>query len=44
MSSDDIAIKVEHLSKVYLMYDHPGDRLKQFIFPRLQRLIGKTAS
>jgi lipopolysaccharide transport system ATP-binding protein len=41
MSSDDIAIKVEHLSKVYLMYDHPGDRLKQFIVPRLRRLIGK---
>jgi len=41
MSSSDIAIKVEHLSKVYLMYDQPTDRLKQFIYPRLQRLIGK---
>src|SRR5215208_5680797 len=41
MSSSDIAIKVEDLSKVYLIYDRPGDRLKQFIFPRLQRLIGK---
>src|SRR5215208_2529625 len=41
MSSSDIAIEVEHLSKVYLIYDRPGDRLKQFIFPRLQRLIGK---
>jgi lipopolysaccharide transport system ATP-binding protein len=41
MSSDELAIKVEHLSKVYLMYDRPADRLKQFIYPRLQRLIGK---
>ena len=41
MSSNDLAIKVEQLSKVYLMYDRPGDRLKQFIFPRLKRLIGK---
>ena len=42
MSSSDVAIKVEHLSKVYLMYDRPADRLKQFIYPRLQRLIGRA--
>ena len=41
MLSSDIAIKVENLSKVYLMYDRPADRLKQFIIPRLQKLIGK---
>jgi lipopolysaccharide transport system ATP-binding protein len=41
MSSSDTAIRVEHLSKVYLMYDQPADRLKQFIYPRLQRLIGR---
>jgi lipopolysaccharide transport system ATP-binding protein len=41
MSSNEIAIKVEHLSKSYLMYDRPTDRLKQFIYPRLQRLVGK---
>jgi homopolymeric O-antigen transport system ATP-binding protein len=41
MSSNDIAIKVEHLSKMYQMYDQPQDRLKQFIFPRLQRLTRK---
>ena len=41
MSSSDTAIKVEHLSKVYLMYDRPADRLKQFIYPRLQRLAGR---
>jgi lipopolysaccharide transport system ATP-binding protein len=41
MSSNDIAIKVEHLSKTYLMYDRPADRLKQFIVPRLQKMIRK---
>ena len=40
MSSNDIAIKVEHLSKMYLMYNQPQDRLKQIFFPRLQKLIG----
>ena len=41
MSSNELAIKVEHLSKTYLIYDRPADRLKQFIGPRLQRLVGK---
>lgn len=36
--SSDIAIKVEHLSKRYEIYDHPHDRLKQFLLPRIQRL------
>jgi lipopolysaccharide transport system ATP-binding protein len=40
--SDDIAIKVEGLSKCYQIYDQPRDRLKQFILPRLQRLVGQT--
>lgn len=43
MSSDDIAIKVDSLSKCYQIYDRPNDRLKQFILPRLQRLMGKKA-
>lgn len=38
--SSDIAIKVENLSKCYLIYDAPRDRLKQFIVPRLQRAAG----
>ncbi len=38
--SDDIAIKVDGLSKCYHIYDTPRDRLKQFVMPRLQRLIG----
>lgn len=41
MSFSDIAIKVEHLSKMYPIYNQPQDRLKQFVLPRLQRLIGK---
>lgn len=38
MSSDQIAIKVENLSKCYHIYNQPQDRLKQAIFPRLQSL------
>jgi lipopolysaccharide transport system ATP-binding protein len=41
MSSDEIAIKVENLSKCYQIYDNPNDRLKQFILPRLTRLLGQ---
>jgi len=37
--SSEIAIKVEGLSKCYQIYDHPRDRLKQFILPRVQRLV-----
>jgi lipopolysaccharide transport system ATP-binding protein len=42
MSSNDIAIRVHGLSKCYGIYANPRDRLKQFILPRLQRLIGQT--
>lgn len=35
----DIAIKVENLSKCYEVYDTPRDRLKQFIFPRMQSVV-----
>lgn len=42
MSFDnDIAIRVSNLSKCYRIYDQPHDRLKQSIYPRLQRLVGK---
>lgn len=40
--SSEIAIKVEHLSKCYQIYEQPRDRLKQFILPRLQRLAGQV--
>jgi len=39
--SSEIAIKVEKLSKCYQIYNQPNDRLKQSIYPRLQRLFGR---
>ena len=36
----DIAIKVDSLGKCYHIYDQPQDRLKQSLYPRMQRLIG----
>jgi homopolymeric O-antigen transport system ATP-binding protein len=42
MSSDEIAIRVQNLSKCYELYGQPQDRLKQSILPRLQRWTGRT--
>jgi lipopolysaccharide transport system ATP-binding protein len=42
MSSNEIAISVQNISKCYHIYDNPQDRLKQFIFPRLQGLVGQV--
>lgn len=39
MSSEPI-IRVRNLSKRFPIYANPADRLKQFIFPRVQRLLG----
>ena len=41
MSSNDIAIRVENLSKCYEIYPNPHDRLKQFVMPRFQRSVGR---
>ncbi|MFZ5698840.1 MAG: ABC transporter ATP-binding protein [Pseudomonadota bacterium] len=41
--SDEIAIRVQGLSKCYQIYETPSDRLKQFVAPRLQRLVGRPA-
>lgn len=38
--SSETAIKVENLSKCYQIYDQPRDRLKQFLLPRLGRILG----
>ena len=38
--SSEIAITVENLSKCYQIYDQPRDRLKQFVLPRMQSLVG----
>lgn len=42
MSSSDVAIRVQNLSKCYQIYDTPGDRLKQFVVPRLRSLMGQV--
>lgn len=41
MLSNQIAIKIENLSKCYHIYNQPQDRLKQSIYPRIQRLAGR---
>jgi lipopolysaccharide transport system ATP-binding protein len=40
--SSEVAIRVEGVSKCYLVYDRPQDRLYQAIVPRLKRLAGRT--
>jgi len=42
MSNDEIAIRVSNLSKCYEIYATPHDRLKQFVFPRVQRYFRGT--
>jgi lipopolysaccharide transport system ATP-binding protein len=42
MSSDVAAIRVNNLSKCYHIYDRPPDRLKQFVLPKLQQLVGRS--
>lgn len=43
MSSEEIVVRVNDLGKCYHVYEHPQDRLKQFVLPRLHRWIGKPA-
>jgi lipopolysaccharide transport system ATP-binding protein len=38
--SDDIAIRVCNLGKCYQIYDRSEDRLKQFLYPPLQKMVG----
>ena len=44
MSSDQIAIRVQGLSKCYQIYENPRDRLKQFVLPRLLKMAGASTS
>ena len=44
MSSEAFAVRVEGLGKTYQIYERPGDRLKQFLLPRVRRLIGSAGS
>jgi lipopolysaccharide transport system ATP-binding protein len=39
MSFDNIALRVQNVSKCFFMFDSPRMRLKQFVFPRLQRTM-----
>lgn len=41
-ASNEVAIRVNQLGKCFNIFDNPRDRLKQFIAPRVQRLIGTT--
>ena len=41
--SSDFAIRVRGLSKCFQIYDHPRDRLKQAILPRVRRALGMSA-
>jgi ABC-type polysaccharide/polyol phosphate transport system ATPase subunit len=41
MSSDNIVIRINDISKSYQIYDKPRDRLKQFVMPRLRRFTGQ---
>lgn len=42
MSSNNFAISVTNLNKCYEIYQTPRDRLKQFVLPTLQRIVGKS--
>ncbi len=39
MSSNEFAIRVEAVSKRFEIFEHPRDQLKQFIYPRIRRLL-----
>lgn len=41
--SSEVAIRVQGVSKCYLVYDRPQDRLRQAIIPRLKRMAGRSA-
>ncbi len=38
----DTAIRVQNLSKCYQIYESPRDRLKQFVLPRLSRMMDEA--
>jgi lipopolysaccharide transport system ATP-binding protein len=39
----DVAIRVDNLSKCYQLYGKPQDRLRQTLYPRLQKMLGLQA-
>ncbi len=42
-TDQDLAISVQGVCKAFQIYDNPGDRLKQFIRPRVDHLLGRPA-
>lgn len=38
--SSDVSIKVDGIGKEFQIYENPSDRLKQFFFPKVARLLG----
>lgn len=38
-----VAIRVSDVSKKYAIFQHPEDRLKQMLIPRLSRLLGRAS-
>lgn len=40
----EVAISVEHLSKCFKIYQSPRDRIKQIVYPLIQRMLGKQPS
>lgn len=42
-ATDEVAIRVENLSKCFHVYDLPRHRLQQFVLPPLRRLVGLPA-
>ncbi|MEL6858020.1 MAG: ABC transporter ATP-binding protein [Pseudomonadota bacterium] len=38
--SSEVAIEIDHISKHYMIYDRPEDRLKQMLLPKLHRMVG----
>jgi lipopolysaccharide transport system ATP-binding protein len=43
-SNNDVVIRARNLSKVYQVYETPNDRLKQYVVPRLKRLLGRNVT
>lgn len=42
MSYDNIAISIKNVKKCFYIYKNPQDRLKQFLFPKIKGLAGKS--
>lgn len=41
MSSNNIAISIQDIKKCFYVYNNPHDRLKQFVFPKLNQVFGR---